>query len=99
MNGQIGTALLRLRVETGSVGAGQVAQDVERTDPRWGGLAPSSSPQSAIEAGFEGCPLLFESRGPGQSEERFGDFRVSRLVEGDSGHPLFREVFQTLGRV
>lgn len=36
MNGQIGTALLRLRVETGSVGAGQVALDIEWTDPRWG---------------------------------------------------------------
>ena len=36
MNGQIGTALLRLRVETGSVGAGQVALDVEWTGPRWG---------------------------------------------------------------
>ena len=36
MNGQIGTALLRLGVETGSVGAGQVALDIEWTDPRWG---------------------------------------------------------------
>jgi hypothetical protein len=34
MNAQIGTALLPLRVETGSVGAGQVAQDVEWTGPR-----------------------------------------------------------------
>ncbi len=34
MNGQIGTALLGLRVETGSVGAGQVALDVEGTGPR-----------------------------------------------------------------
>ena len=55
--------------------------------PAVGGLARSSSPQSAAEAGFESCPLLFESPDPGKPEDGFGDFRDSRLKEGDPGPP------------
>ena len=83
MNGQIGTALRRLRVETGSVGAGQVALDVEWTGSRWGDWLRSCLHRAPLRQGFESCPLLFESRGPGESEERFGDRTVSRRVGGD----------------
>jgi hypothetical protein len=56
MNGQIGTALPGLGVETGSVGAEQVALDIEWTGPRWGDWFRSRLQRAPSKQGLKAVP-------------------------------------------
>ena len=52
-----------------------------------GESTPSSSPRSALEPGFECCPLLFGSPAPGRFEDRFAALRAFRSAAGASSNP------------
>jgi hypothetical protein len=100
MNGQIGTALLWLQVERRSVGAGQVGLDVVWTGPRWREWLGSRL-HGTIEAGFElkAVPYWSNHVVPGSRRSVSGTLGSPGWWAATRDTPLFREVFQTLGRV
>ncbi len=86
MNGQIGTALLRLRVETGSVGAGQVVLEVEWTGPRWGDWLRGRLHRAPSRQGLKAVPywlmltLTHSTTFVGTDSDCFGATRGAHAV-------------------